>query len=114
MEKADQVRVNSNIDGTTIVGIGALDLYNKNFDAALKEALVSAESVTVDLRSATYIDTAIIANLASAANKLIRRGKRLGILLAEGTQPLRVLAITGLGEIMDLVIDAAREQSRNL
>lgn len=107
MVKANQVRVDSNADETTIVGAGALDLYNKDFDAALKEASVSARNVTVDLISATYIGTAIIANLAAAANRLIRLGKRLRVLLAEGTQPLRVLRITGLGEIMDLITDEA-------
>lgn len=105
MDRSEQVKVYRNDADTTIAGVGALDLYNEEFGLALKEASASAESVVVDLRSATYIDTAILASLAVAGHRLAVRGKRLSVRVAEGTHPLRTLRMVGISEIVDLVLE---------
>ena len=108
MNRTEQVKVFSDNGITTIVGYGALDLYNEDFGKLLREASLSDENVVADLRLATYIDTAIIANLAGSAGRLLKRNKRLKVMLSEGTHPLRAIIITGLSEILDIVVENAQ------
>lgn len=105
MEENGKVEVIRDETGDTIVATGALDLYTNGFKDPLNKAAESAENVVLDLRGAYFIDTAIIAYMAGAAKRLLKRQKRLKVLLKEGTHPLRTLQITGLATLMDLVVD---------
>jgi anti-anti-sigma regulatory factor len=113
MDKTGQVTVNSDGGATTIVASGALDLYNKDFGPAAECASVSAESLAIDLRTAAYIDSAILRILAAAANRMTDRGKRLKVRLANGSAPLRTLSIVGFADVMDFVIDEPQEAEQN-
>ena len=94
-------------DGTkvTITGKGSLDFINaERFGEGLKRASVSAENVVVDLSSADFIDTAILEYLARAGTAMLRRGKRLKVVVQDGSHPLRVLQITDLTDLVDIEV----------
>lgn len=90
----------------TVAGVGSLDLTNvQEFREALEKSLNSADELSVDLRQVVFIDTAILEYLAKAAKKMIARDKRLQILAAEGSQPLRVIRTVGFCHIMDVAAE---------
>lgn len=96
-----------NVDNeVTITATGALDLHNsKAFHDALLEAAQSADGVVVDFRSVVYIDTAVLAHLCAASNKMLARDKRIKLLLRDHTHPLRTIQITGFAAVLDAVVD---------
>lgn len=103
----DNARINIREEGraTTIEGAGSLVLWNsEDFGKGLKRAALEADSVTVDLREADFIDTAIIQYLAIAAVTLNGRGKRLKVLVSESGHPRRAFEITGLTALMDMEV----------
>lgn len=92
--------------GVIIVGRGELDLSNaEELKLALQDASKTAENLTVDIRIAEFIDTAILEYLARAATDMLRRGKRLQVLVSAGSHPLYVLKTVGFLELMDIVED---------
>jgi len=101
----DEGRVTaSRADGVaTVIGEGDLTLFNaEQFIGALDEAIASGDAVTVDIRNATYIDSAIIAALIGPAKTLIDRGARLNVLVTEGAHPQYVLNLVGFKTLMDI------------
>jgi len=91
-------------DTVTIVCKGALDLHNcQDFREMLMAESAAAEEVIVDFLAVDYIDTAVLADLARAANKMIARGKRLKVKVSEPSHPLRTLQITGFSAVMDVL-----------
>lgn len=106
MDTEARLEISSVDNAVTISATGALDLHNAK---PLREALVgaadTAESVVVDFRSVIFIDTAVLAYLCTAANKMIARDKRLRLLLKDNTHPQRVIKITGFSAVMDAVVD---------
>lgn len=110
-----QISVITNDSTVEITGVGALDLYSSDeFGSALKQAAITAENVVVDLRAATYIDTAIIADIAVAGNKMLGRGKRLRVLLSAGTHPLRVLETVGFSALVDMIVESTENQGQSI
>ena len=90
----------------TITGGGSLTLFNAmEFGERLKQAALTAESVTVDLRPAVFIDSKIVQDLGQAAVMLIGRGKRLRVLMDGTAYPLHVLKISGYEGIMDIEVE---------
>jgi anti-anti-sigma factor len=111
MDKKAQITVTTKGTSTEITCEGVWDLYNADeFDAALKPASLTAEDVVVDLRTAVFIDTAIIAYIATASNRMIARGKRLRALLSKDTHPLRTLQIAGFSALIDMEVDEGSER----
>lgn len=103
-----KISIASDNGEVTVVGGGTLDLTNSDqFHDGLKEAAVNACVVTVDLRTAVFIDTAIVQDLATAGMTMLKRGKRLKVLARDGAYPLRVLRISGFEGIMDIVVEPA-------
>ncbi len=98
-------------DGATVVKCdGMFDLHNcKELHDLLMDAVGSGADVVVDMVNTAYIDTAVLADLATAANKMIARGKRLKVRVAEPSHPHRTLQITGFSVVMD-VIASPKEQ----
>jgi len=110
MESRPEVTVTRDGDDITIAATGALDLFNcREFHDALLDVADSAERVTIDLRDAQYIDTAVLADVAVGANKMRARQKRLTVVVATPTHPHRALEITGLTAILDLQVEALPE-----
>lgn len=93
-------------DGTTIIKCdGMFDLHNYGrFHEALADAVAAGDNVVVDFLATAYIDTAVLADLATAANKMIARGKRLQVKVAEPTHPHRTLQITGFSAVLDVLV----------
>jgi len=90
----------------TITGGGFLTYMNaEEFGVGLRKASQSAESVTVDIRPASFIDTQIVQDLGMAAVTLLKRTKRLKVVAAADSYPLRVLNISGYGQIMDVAVE---------
>jgi anti-anti-sigma factor len=92
--------------GVTVVGGGSLDITNcREFTEGLKQASRTAGSVVVDLRTADFIDTQIVQDLAKAAVTLMDRGKRLKVFASKEKYPLRVIHLSGFDSIMDVVVE---------
>lgn len=90
-------------DAVTIVGGGTLDLTNyQEFHEAIKNASRTEDDLTIDIRTADFIDTAVVQDLAKAALTLLKRGKRLKVLASDERYPIRVLKISGFQAIMDM------------
>ncbi len=99
MSTQEEAYISVNEDGAavTITGGGSLTLFNANeFGERLKQASLTAESVTVDLRPAVFIDSKIVQDLGQAAVMLIKRGKRLRVLMDGTAYPLHVAQDIGL------------------
>lgn len=109
MKSTEKVKINKTQECTTIIGIGALDLYNEDFCTLTKEESLTAENLVIDLRLSTFIDTAILASLAGAASRMLKRNKRLKVIFTKGTHPLRTFMISGLSEIMDNEVEDAKK-----
>lgn len=102
MDEATVVVADDN-GSVTITAGGTLTFLNATeFGERVAEASARAESLTVDLRSADFIDTQILQDLGRAAVKLLSRDKRLRVLLDPGKYPLRVIRISGYEAIMDV------------
>lgn len=92
-------------EAVTIIGSGTLDLTNyQEFHEAIKGASQTAQSLTIDISVADFIDTAVVQDLAKAALTLLKRDKRLKVIASEERYPLRVLRISGFQAIMDIEI----------
>jgi anti-anti-sigma factor len=105
MSSVAEIRIDRDEENVTISGSGALDLSNADeFRRGLSSASSVAQHVTVDLRSATFIDTAILEYLARAAKAMLDRGKRLKVMVAENGHPQYVLETVGFPEIMDIEV----------
>jgi len=101
-----QVNIFDDSGAITITGIGSLTYINaREFAERLKDASLNAENVTVDLRSAAFIDTQIVQDLGRGAVTLLNRSKRLKVMVSKTAYPLRVLEISGYERIMDIEID---------
>lgn len=104
----DEARVEVSVDGgaVNITGAGTLTFINgTEFGEKLQELTPAAESVTVDLRQADFIDTQILQDLGRAGVNLLSREKRLRVLVTDGSYTLRVLKLSGYETIMDLVVE---------
>ena len=112
MDTKPEISVTRKGNDVTIAATGDLDIFNsKEFHDTLLEAAQTADNVTVDFRYTHYIDTAILADLATGANRMRARGKRLRVMLAEPTHPLRTLQITGFSAVLELVVEPKEEQA---
>ena len=110
LDRIATVSVVKNGDDVVIECEGTMDLHNsKEFHDVLVEASCVADNLVVDLLAVAYIDTAILADLAVAANKMIARGKRLKVKVTEPSHPLRTLQITGFSAILDVLISTKEE-----
>lgn len=106
MDDTARIDVKADEKRAIITGGGALDLTNtREFHDGLKGASGSLDDVTVDLREACFIDTAVVQDLARAAVAMLKRGARLKVRAQEGGHPLRVLRISGLQSIMDFEVE---------
>lgn len=104
------VKVVKDDGGVVIECGGAMDLHNsKEFHDVLVEASGLADNLVVDFLAVAYIDTAVLADLAVAANKMIARGKRLKVKVTETSHPLRTLQITGFSAVLDVLISPKEE-----
>jgi anti-anti-sigma factor len=98
-----------------VTGEGDLDLYVvEHFQQALSDAVASGQEIVVDLRSSSYMDTAIIAALVPPAKARLAQGSRLKVLVTEGAYPQYVLKITGFADLMDIEVDPAGLATGNL
>lgn len=101
------IEIIENADQVTVIAGGELDLTNSAvFHDGLKKAAETVDKVTVDMRTAYFIDTAIVQDLAKAAVSLLQRKCRLKVIIREGAYPLRVLRISGFETIMDIEVES--------
>ena len=109
MAMSENPHVSMTGDGTsvTVVGGGELDITNsQDFHDWLARACETAVKLTVDLRDACFIDTAIVQDLAKAGVRMMNRGQRLKVMARETAYPLRVLRISGFESIMDIEVES--------
>lgn len=107
MVEIERVTASSAEGVETIAGAGELNLYFADqFKQALADAVATGNEIVVDLRKATFIDTAIIAALIQPAKKMLERGSRLKALVTDGRYPQYVLKTVGFADLMDIVAEA--------
>lgn len=103
-------RIDVDNDGSDVMvrGSGELDLsIVKELQFGLSHAVTFADSVVVDLRSAAYIDTAILGCLAMAGKAMRERNKKLKIIVAPDSHPLYVIKMVGFSGLMDVEVAPA-------
>ncbi|MEN6372318.1 MAG: STAS domain-containing protein [Armatimonadota bacterium] len=104
--KPGTIIVEGNSSEVTVTGYGELDLSNAGeLGRALRDASETTESLAVDIRPATFIDTAVLEYIARAAATMLNRGRRLRVLTQKNSHPLYVLKTAGFQELVDIVID---------
>lgn len=88
----------SHRDGITIAAIsGEVDIANVEQVAhALGELPNISDSLIVDLRELTYLDSSAVAVLHDLAARLRQRSQRLVVVSVPGTAPRRILELTAL------------------
>ena len=106
MTESADISITNNGNAVTITLGGTLDLTNsQEFHEQIKQASINADSVTVDMRMADFIDTAVVQDLAKAGVTMLKRDKRLKVIASKTRYPLRVLRISGFEEIMDIAVE---------
>ena len=84
MSEIAQVKITSDEQKVLVTAGGTLDLTNSaEFHEGLKQASTTADEVTVDIRTADFIDTQVVQDLAKGAVTLLKRGKRLKLICAK-------------------------------
>jgi anti-anti-sigma factor len=92
-------------DTVVIEVTGSLDFTNCGaLQDALDDACSCAQRLAVDMIAADFIDTAVLEYLARAASAMRQRGKNLEVVCLEGSHPLRVLRVSTVDSLLDLVI----------
>jgi anti-anti-sigma factor len=90
----------------TIVAYGELDLSNSQLlRDILKKSADREGEVILDLRPATFIDSAILAYIARAGGALADSDRCLKLLVNEGSQPLHVLKIVRFEELVNIIVE---------
>lgn len=108
----DRVVIASDTDeGVLVVGVqGELDLYSApELRARLLQAIDDgADSIVLDLRGTTFMDSTALGVIVAAMKALRARSGRL-VLVNESRSIAKTLAITGLDEMLDVepTVDAA-------
>jgi len=106
MNDTAEIRVVADDKSAVVTGGGTLDLTNsQEFHDGLAKVSADLNDVTVDLRDAFFIDTAVVQDMARAAVAMMKRGARLKVRARAAAYPLRVLRISGLESIMDFVVE---------
>ncbi len=101
----DRATIELSRDGesVTVVGSGELDLsISRELDTILSQASSSTHDVTIDLRGAIFIDSAILASLVKVGKVLKRDDARLKVIVTPGSHPQYVLRTVGFGALMDI------------
>ncbi|MCC6446702.1 MAG: STAS domain-containing protein [Armatimonadetes bacterium] len=110
---AAAIKVTAENGNITIMGSGMLDLTNtEELRDGLARAAETAAHITVDLREAIFIDTAVLEYLARTRVALGDDSCRLKVLVAPDCQPLYVLETVGFTGLMDVVVGAGGSQRR--
>lgn len=101
-----RIEVHRSGNGAALVALrGEHDLHGspglrRRLDALIREGL----PIVVDLREATFLDSATIGVLLAAHREARRRGQRFMLVLADSTGwPLRtILEVTGLIDVFEI------------
>lgn len=90
---------------------GEIDLLTApEFKAAVSEAMSrGAEEIVIDLTQTTFLDSSSLGVLIGAHRRLSRRGRRL-LVVCDQPSVLRVLRITGLDGIFEVVGSMAAQR----
>lgn len=103
MIAAAEVKTSRDGDTITVTAGGELDLSNAGeLFNALETAVQEARDVVVDLRTAVFVDTAILACLAGSGSEMLDGGRRLRVKVKAGSHPDYVLKTVRFGELMDI------------
>jgi anti-anti-sigma factor len=96
-------------DGAVVVvASGEIDLATS---PRLREALVDpaarAPTVVLDLRAVTFIDSSGLGVIVGQQKRARESGDRFAVAIAGGSPVERILEVTGLAGILDVVADPA-------
>jgi anti-anti-sigma factor len=109
-----QISVRDEDDLRVVAVAGEVDASNAEDlrAAALDELPNSARGLILDLRELSYLDSAGIAFIFDAAERLARRGQELALVVAPGAAFRRALDVTEIDAVAPIVptLEAARAQ----
>lgn len=98
-----------------VVGSGEMDLrIAPEFAEVLQTAAASPQPVVVDIRSAYYIDSAILSVLLNAGRTLFNRESNMRIRVSADSHPLHVLKIVGFCDFMDIMVEEVSHEAAGL
>jgi anti-sigma B factor antagonist len=85
-------------DGTAVLAVsGELDAATVDqLQEPLRRVAASDQSAIIDLTECGFIDSAVVATLVAVARSMATEASELRLVAKPGSQPLRVLEITGL------------------
>ena len=100
-------------DGVKVAVSGEIDLFTTpEFKEAVAGALSrSVEVLVIDLTRATFMDSSSLGVLIGAHRRMTRRGGRL-VVACDQPPILKVLRVTGLDGVFDVVDAVPRSQDR--
>ncbi|HET6549771.1 MAG TPA: STAS domain-containing protein, partial [Solirubrobacter sp.] len=94
--------------GVLVVAGGEIDLATS---PRLREALIDpaarAATVVLDLRAVTFIDSSGLGVIVGQQKRARESGERFAVAIAGGSPVERILEVTGLAGILDVIADPA-------
>lgn len=104
-ENAD-IKVSQSGSTSLITAAGELDLRNsKEFKQALEYGAQHSELVTVDLRRAEYVDSAILQAIIEVYSALRKKDGNMRLLVQADSHPAHVLKTVGFDDLIEVVVD---------
>lgn len=88
---------------------GELDIATSpQLNATLLQELLADRDVELDLRRVTFMDAAALGTVLGARHRFERRRRALSVCLGPGSQPHRLLTITGILPLLTVAPDGKR------
>ena len=106
MTVTSEIKIAEDDGKVTITCSGIIDITNcEEFSKRTKEASLTAEEITIDFRTADFIDTQIVHDIARAAVTLLKRNKKLNVIVRKGSQHFWIVQVAVINHPVD---DAVR------
>jgi anti-anti-sigma factor len=94
--------------GVVVVASGEIDLATSpELRAALLDEQARAPSVVLDLREVTFIDSSGLGVIVGQQKRSQEDGARFAVAVAEQSSVERILNLSGLIKVLDIVADPA-------
>jgi anti-sigma B factor antagonist len=94
--------------GVVVIASGEIDLATSpELRAALHEEQAQAPAVVLDLREVTFIDSSGLGVIVGQQKRSQEDGTRFAVAVEAGTSVERILNLSGLIKVLDIVADPA-------
>jgi anti-anti-sigma factor len=102
-----EARVERRGESAVVIAEGELDMATSpDLRAALREpAVTEATSVVLDLRAVTFMDSSGLGIIVGQHKRARERGSRFAVAVAGADNVARILSLSGLDEVLEIVGD---------